>query len=710
MKKLSLFGIGLISSLTIAQTQVQQNLGPTNPHFCGNHTAQEAVYQYAPNQRQVDSVDQVEFQSFYEDFLNNWSPDERVAYVVPIVVHVVHLNGVENISNTQIYDGIEKLNLDFSMTNPDVGNTVAAFQGIVGNADIEFRLATKDPNGNCHSGITRTYSQTTYDTGLNFGSGNHPIVDAVSAEHGIWPQNKYLNVFICIDPNGAAGYTLNPSGFIPGSSMYGGILLRHDYMGTIGTSSNTARHTLSHETGHWLNLSHNWGSTNDPGLLSNCNGDDGVTDTPNTIGWTTCNLNGTSCGSLDNVQNIMEYSYCSTMFSQGQAARMHTALNSSTGGRNNLWTNTNLIATGTNTPNLSICEVDFSSTNTIICAGSTVNFSDLSYFGVTGRTWSFTGGTPATSVDSASTITYNTPGVYDITLEITDGTNTTSKTVSNYITVLPSPGVALPYTEGFEAITFPDNYNFFVENDDNGETWEVTSTASNGGSKSLKLNNFAANNISKDRFISGPIDISVLDASENLYLTFEYAYKKKNAGDDEWLRVYVSKDCGVTWSLRKNIHGNSLSSDVSASAYTPSSKSEWTKVTIENITSSYYVENFRYKFQFDGEEGNNVYIDDINLYPESWLDNPENTIGNSIQIFPNPTTNSSTINYFSASANVINIELYDMIGNKVSTVYNGNVTTGVNKFEVDLNNLPKGVYIIKTSDSQGAHATKIIKE
>ena len=81
-------------------------------------------------------------------------------------------------------------------------------------------------------------------------------------------------------------------------------MLRHDYMGVIGTGSNTARHTLSHESGHWLNLAHNWGGTNTPADAGNCSDDDGVADTPNTIGWTTCNVNGNTCGSLDNVQNI----------------------------------------------------------------------------------------------------------------------------------------------------------------------------------------------------------------------------------------------------------------------------------------------------------------------------------------------------------------------------------------------------------------------
>ena len=277
MKIYSLLGIALLSNFAFSQNEAQQNVAPTDIEFCGHTTQTELIFEQHPEYKTQDSIDQVQFQIDYENFLqNDYSPDERVTYTIPVVVHVVHLGGDENISNEQIYDGIEKLNLDFSNTNPDGVNTVAAFQGLRANSDFVFKLATKDPNGNCHSGITRTFSNTTYDTGLS--SGSHPIVEAVQAEHGNWPQNKYLNLFICIDPSGAAGYTYRPANWYPTTGMYGGIMLKYTYMGTIGTAGGYAKHTLSHEVGHWFNLAHPWGSTNSPGDSGNCSDDDGVTD------------------------------------------------------------------------------------------------------------------------------------------------------------------------------------------------------------------------------------------------------------------------------------------------------------------------------------------------------------------------------------------------------------------------------------------------
>ena len=69
-------------------------------------------------------------------------------------------------------------------------------------------------------------------------------------------------------------------------------------------------------------MSHTWGGTNDPGLEENCSDDDGIEDTPNSIGSSGCNLSQNTCGSLDNVQNYMDYASCSKMFTEGQKSVM----------------------------------------------------------------------------------------------------------------------------------------------------------------------------------------------------------------------------------------------------------------------------------------------------------------------------------------------------------------------------------------------------
>lgn len=71
-----------------------------------------------------------------------------------------------------------------------------------------------------------------------------------------------------------------------------------------------------------------------------------------------------------------------------------------------------------------------------ICAPGTVNFSDQSTGNPSAWNWTFTGGNPSTSTDQNPTIEYDTPGVYEVSLEVTNpfGTNTVTQTA--YIEVV----------------------------------------------------------------------------------------------------------------------------------------------------------------------------------------------------------------------------------------------------------------------------------
>jgi hypothetical protein len=77
--------------------------------------------------------------------------------IIPVVFHVVHMGGAENISKAQIEDQIRILNEDFSRTNADTVNTRDIFKPVASIPDVEFRLAKLDPQGNCTEGINRIF-------------------------------------------------------------------------------------------------------------------------------------------------------------------------------------------------------------------------------------------------------------------------------------------------------------------------------------------------------------------------------------------------------------------------------------------------------------------------------------------------------------------------------------------------------------------------
>ena len=641
-------------------------------------------------------------------------------YKIPVVFHVLHNNGIENITHEQILSGLANLNRDFRLQNLDASTVQQDFQGMPADVEVEFVLATKAPDGSCFNGVTRTFSFLSYQ-GDDGGSQVNEIISNNNVYQGQWPGNKYLNIFVCGSIGGAAGYTYYPSGNTA-TSMSNGIWLLHDYLGSIGTSSTSHGRVLTHEVGHWLNLPHTWGSTNNPNIPTNCDTDDGVADTPNCIGVQSCALNSNTCNSddaywgfniRDNVENYMDYSYCSKMFTEGQKTRIRTALLSNNTGRSNLWSPANIIATGIN-GDLILCNADFTSNRTTICQGQSVEFLDVSYNLVTNRVWSFSGGNPSSSTISNPSVTYSQPGLYSVTLSASDGTTNDIETKTSYIRVLPSP-TSLPFWEGFEAYTSLANLpNWEVYNLNNNNAFVLESNTAHSGIKCAKLVNFddAPSNI--DELMSAPIDLSTIPSGGAVTLSFRYAYRKKMIEDFDYLKVFITNNCGDTWVQRKTIGGNQLSNLATASSWAPSSSQDWVTVHMPNVTSNYFTADFRMRFRFEGEGGNNFYLDDINLYagaPSNTLVlgvNDEASFSNPV-LYPNPSNEEVHVSYHSQDVDDVNVSVLDLNG-KVLQHYFVKSNSGQNMVVFDIQALAQGSYMVKLSSTKGQIILPFIKK
>ncbi|OFX56534.1 MAG: hypothetical protein A2046_14325 [Bacteroidetes bacterium GWA2_30_7] len=629
-----------------------------------------------------------------QNYLNNPNKSD-VVYVIPIVFHIVHKYGSENISKAQIEDAVRILNEDFRKLNTDTNNIVAAFKSIAADSKIEFRLAQLDPDGNCTEGITRVYSELTVNA-----DDNAKYVDP------IWPRNQYMNIWVVKSVSGAAGYAYYPSSW---SDEVDGVIINHEYVGSIGTGSATRSRALTHEIGHSLNLSHTWGNSNDPGLEDNCNDDDGVADTPNTIGWTTCLLSGTSCGSLDNVQNYMEYSYCTRMYTTGQKARMRAALESSTASRSSLWQSSNLIATGTNDGYVAqACTplADFSINLNNICYGNSVQYSDLSYNGDLSQatwSWSFPGGNPSTSSDVNPTVLYNSFGNFDASLTVTNQAGSAQITKTSIINVFDNTlGEEAPFSYGFENSSFP------INNSDANKSWDVVlgdsypfqrnTSASSSGSASVRIRNYG----NAEGTINSLLSPNIVMPSNLIssLLTFKVAYAKKTSTSSDNLKVYLSSNCGQTWGIRYSRTGTSLSTNGGAlvsNTFTPNS-SQWREETITMSTFA-TAPNLRIKFEITSNGGNYLYIDDINLSIVT-SDNKLDNLEPYVDVFPNPITSETKIAYSVYKNSEIQFILTDLTGRILGKYLQ---KQAVGNYDFNLNNLvseiPNGVYILTTNIS-----------
>lgn len=392
-----LAGLILLSGLTQAQNQVVR---------CYTTEMQENLR----NQGQWPETD-AQFERWLAEKMQHTDLSTENPRVLPVVFHIIYQqeNNIWNISNAQVMSQLQVLNEDFLRLNPDTVNTPAAFQPSAVNTGISFCLAQRDPQGNPTTGIIRHQFAST--TSWSTGTFNSTVKPAT-----IWDPTRYFNIWIANLSGGVLGYAQFPTGSgLPGLSGSGsantdGIVLLYSSVGrppfnNFGGVYNRGR-TATHEVGHYLGLRHIWGD-------GGCSVDDFCGDTPASDAANFgCPVTHVSCGSVDMVQNYMDYTddACMNLFTAEQTVRMITVLQNSPR-RASLLTATSCL------PAVQRPQGGFAQTADTICVGGSLSFSDLSTNQPTQWLWQFAGGTPATDTTANPTgIVYNTPGTYTVTL------------------------------------------------------------------------------------------------------------------------------------------------------------------------------------------------------------------------------------------------------------------------------------------------------
>ena len=287
--------------------------------MCGASEAHQRLCECDPGFRERRS--QIHLQA--EAFLMSGRAAKSIASgevrTLPVVVHVVYKTAAENISDAQILSQMEALNRDFGAANPDKSATPAPWMGLIIDSNIRFALAAKNPNGRKTNGITRTKTKS-----ASFGT-NDDVKARVTGGVNAWPTDKYLNLWVCSLGDGLLGYAQFPGG----PAATDGVVILNTAFGTVGTAAvpfNLGR-TAVHEVGHWLNLNHIWGDSND------CSGDDHISDTPKAKlpNFGKPAFPHVTCGNGPNGDmfvNYMDYvdDAAMVMFTHGQVARMHATI------------------------------------------------------------------------------------------------------------------------------------------------------------------------------------------------------------------------------------------------------------------------------------------------------------------------------------------------------------------------------------------------
>jgi len=621
---------------------------------------------------------------------------------IPVVFHIIHTYGDENITKAQIDDQMRILNEDFQRLNKDTLSTRSVFKSVAGDFDLEFKLARKDPSGNCTEGINRINSYLT-----NGG-------DEAAKKLITWNYRYYLNIWvvkeIALEGEGGGkvlGYSRFPNST---NAATDGIIILSDYIGSIGTASSNGNkgRTLTHEIGHWLGLYHPFQNS----CGGNCsNSGDFVCDTPPASDPNYgCPTTSNTCSNdipnqVDMIENFMDYANgsCQNMFTKGQKAVSDYNLGQSSLRGQNISTAAHN-ASGVFTNPSCIAVADFNTSDNIItvCEGGAVLFKDYSYNGAVGTyLWSFDGGSPGTSGSSAPSITYNTPGTYKVTLKVTNPQGSNTKVWDKMIIVVPkiSP-LKSPIIEGFESATVLTDKWLVTEQGADG--WKRSTTVKYEGNAAM-VASIDAGTPSQALFnlISPTFDLLPLKGRLPK-LKFRVAYRPGLEGNSEILTIFTSTDCGKTWKpLKAYSNATGLGVDkVVSSGWSPSGPADWKELVLDLVNYENNT-NLMVRFEARSRGGNSIYLDNVNIQADlAAALKPLNPNDLSINVYPNPSKTSVTITVDTEGKEFGGIKIYNATGQEIENTESDLERSGT-EVRYTLNNSQPGIYFAQiTLDGQ----------
>lgn len=732
-----------ITGAGVAQTQI-------NP--CVTYNMQEYYSQTLPGYKEklnaVNAKTAQEFEAYKQALTkNNQARTANVipasyTYTIPVVFHILHTNGPENVADALCISALDQVNRDYGRLGSDVNAIDPLYEPLYVDSKMKFVLAKKDPYGNCTTGIIHHYDENT-QWGRNMNAYKYSTIGTYN-----WSPSRYLNIYIVNDiASSGAGQTIGYT-FLPGTSPNVGsdaiVYNRSFLIGNNGCGDPWAR-SLSHEIGHWFGLSHTFGSSNDAGKTC---GNDDIYDTPATKGFfSNCPPYITlddSCdiGHRSNINNIMDYSGVPKMFTQGQTDKMRFTAENSTANRNYLVDTTNLVFTGilsmtttvvTNTVTgtvdtlkaygpapATVCGpvADFYANRAKSCHGQTVIYNSTSFGNIAGLTyaWTFDGGVPATSTLATPSVVYSMPGSYSTTLTVTNAAGTSTKVRSPFLTTnWHVDQSVIPAKEGFEGTEagglLPAGWS--VVNKDYGTiTWQPANIGLNS-SKCMILPNANSNMV-------GSGDVDILETNQYnfsntsaLTVSYDYSYARKPGATGDLFTFEYSLDCGGNWTA---LTGSVLSISPNGGGtltapHVPYGPSKWTN-KVFSVPTLNNRPDVKFRFVFTNTtQGNaqNLYIDNFNVSGTVGLAELENSIG--LAIYPNPTSASSTIEFSSPVDAKVVVNVFDVAGRMVEE-NNFNAAAGnLTKYDVNKNALLKpGIYFVTLSLNGQKVTKKLIVE
>jgi len=681
--------------------QVLQHAFESNPSLKEKFKKQTAAFQLSVNKRKTED--------------SSFRIEGGVTYV-PVVFHIVLANPAV-ITDAQIHAQLDVLNKDFAGMNSDSVNLPAAFKSLFGKSKIQFKLAQRTPDNEPSNGIVRvTNAYAIYST--------NDISLKYSAMGGddAWDPDRFLNVWVT---NLVNGYILGYSTF-PGATVRAeeGIAIHYTSLPADSLTGYNRGRTLTHEAGHYFYLYHIWGDDNGA-----CTGTDFVDDTPNQGALTNGCPGGIVTDGCSPVapgilyEDYMDYTAdpCMCLFTQGQVARMETALRDY---RSGYYTSDgadpvplfslDAAVRKIQAPAQRVCTATISPVITLRNRGiETLSSVDL-YASIDNDPAVLTHWTGSLLSLEETTVTLHmltipAEGSHMLrvivkspngNMDLNRANDTNTCTFQYYQSAVAS------LTEGFESNAFPAA-GWDLVNPDNTTTWQRVTGVAKTGNACVVMHNFDYRMIDQSDYLRLPL-VSLSDA-DSAFLSFQVAAAVKTNPSTRgyiWdtLQVLISTDCGATYTSIYKKWDSSLITrrGPSTDSFVPA-PSEWRKDSVD-LSSYINAGPFLLAFMNTTENQNNIYLDDISIYAKNV--NP-NLLSKGFIVTPNPATDAVTIQFYPNPLTLKAIFLYNSAGQKIAEqVANGSGTT---TYTFNMSHFASGVYFVQAVCSDKKLIQKVIK-
>ncbi len=276
-------------------------------------------------------------------------------------------------------------------------------------------------------------------------------------------------------------------------------------------------------------------------------------------------------------------------------------------------------------------------------------------------------------------------------------------------------GAALPFVETFESGVFSTN-EWIIDDPDQVLTWDIYDVqGTTPGNKAAGINYFFYSQIGeRDGMITKYLDFS---NHTNIWLDFEHAYRRRNAASSDSLIIYVSADCGNTWTrvfqAGENGTGVFATDYTSTVNFIPQQPEQWCHSG--TVGASCYSLDLtpwagqplvQVKFESYNNNGNNLFIDNINIDGDIVTAVSNQELNPAVQIYPNPASDD----YVNLSLNGnfgsdINVNIYNIIGVKIHSEH---ITSGTQLHRLNIKGFANGTYIIEIKSTLFSDTRKLI--